>query len=324
MPVMNSLAQLQFADLYLGHPSLEHRLSRLPGAQVEALPQDAGLRQDIDRLLDACREARNGTPGANEFKLAHEDLHYRVAVMQTPHGAMFVLRRLAGQIGTLAELGVPAAWIRQLMAPDLTGLFIVSGAAKMGKTTTACALVQERLRAFGGVAVTTEGPVELPLEGAHGDGICYQTITARDTPSFIDSFRSATRWGARIILVHEIREAQVAAEVLQASLNGHLIISTMLGDDVVRTVSTLHMLAGRVLGSDTASALLADGLAGVLHQRLASAPTRRQLETEFLLLSGMETGKRMLRDGQFEHLRHAMRQQVGSLLMDSARSPTAA
>lgn len=319
MSVMTSLAQLQFADLYLGHPSLEDRFSNLPGAHVEALPRDAGLRQDAGRLLDACRAYQHGQPAANsEFKLAHEGMHYRVAVMQTPHGAMFVLRRLAGQIGTLAELGVPPAYIRQLLPQDLSGLFIVAGAPKMGKTTTACALVQERLRAFGGVAVTTEGPVELPLEGAHGDGICYQTITARDTRSFIDSFRSATRWGARIILVHEIREAQVAAEVLQASLNGHLIISTMLGDDVVRTISTLHMLAGRTLGSGPACALLADGLAGMLHQRLEPAPARRRLETEFLLLRGTETGKRMLRDGQFAHLRHEMRQQVDTLLMNTA------
>lgn len=317
MPVMNSLTQLPFSDLYLGHPSLEDRYARQPGARVEALPADAVLRLELDRLLDACRAAQAHST-ATELNLAHDGVHYRVAVMQTPHGAMFVLRRLAGQIGTLAELGIPPARIRQLLAQDLSGLFIVSGAAKMGKTTTACALVRERLRAFGGVAVTTEGPVELPLEGAHGDGICYQTITARDTDSFIDSFRSATRWGARIILVHEIREAQVAAEVLQASLNGHLIISTMLGEDVVRTVSTLHMLAGRDLGCGPARALLADGLAGVLHQRLAPVPARRPLETEFLLLRGAETGKRMLRDGQFEQLRHEMRQQVDSLLMDSA------
>lgn len=311
---MTSIKQLPFADLYLGHPSLDDRYCALPGARVMPLPADAALRQDSAHLLGACRATLRTMPGATEFRQEHDGMQYRVAMMKTPHGEMFVLRKLAGHIGTLAELGIPPAYVRQLLERGMRGLFIVSGQAKTGKTTTACTLVRERLLAFGGVAVTAEVPPELPLEGAHGEGICYQTITGRDTRSFIESLRDASRWGAQMILIQELVEPEVAAEVLRASGNGALVITTMRAGDVVRTVSDLHLMADAHLGPDAARSLLADGLTGVLHQRLQQHGAVRQLETEFLQLHGATEVRRLLRDGRFEQLRHAMHQQVGSLL----------
>jgi twitching motility protein PilT len=318
---MSSLKHFAFADLYLGHPSLDDRYCALPGARVVPLPPDAALRQDCARLLAACRATLDALPdGAAEFRQEHGEAQYRVAVMPTPRGAMFVLRKLAGSIGSLAELGIPPAYVRRMLDPGLGGLFVIAGGPKMGKTTTACAMVKERLAAFGGVAVTAEVPAELPLEGAHGDGVCYQTVGGRDTRGFIDRLRDSARWGAGMVLVHEIVEPRVAAEVLRASSEGRLVIATMVGEDPVRTLGRLHTMADAHLGQGAARALLADGLAGILHQRLPQAPEPvqagqpRRLETEFLQLQGAPEARRLLRDGHFDQLRQAMQQQVNNLL----------
>lgn len=319
---MSSIKQLQFADLYLGHPSLEDRYCALPGARIVPLPLDPALRQDSARLLEACRASLRAQPaGAAEFRQEHDGARYRVAVMNTPHGAMFVLRKLAGSLGTLAGLGIPPAYVRSMLERGLGGLFVVAGQPKSGKTTTACTMVKERLAAHGGVAVTAEVPAELPLEGAHGDGICYQTVGGRDTHSFIGSLRDAARWGAGTILVHELVEPKIAAEVLRASCEGRLVITTMVGEDVGRTLARLHTMADSHLGPGAARALLADGLAGVLHQRLhpgTGVGAGSRLETEYLQLHHAPDVRRLLREGHFDQLRQAMQQQVNHLLRGAA------
>lgn len=316
---MSSLQQLPFADLYLGHPSLEDRYCAMPGARIAPLPPDPALRRECARLLDACRATLGALPANEaEFRQEHDGARYRVAVMKTPHGAMFVLRKLAGQVGTLAELGIPPAYVRAMLERDLRGLFVISGQAKMGKTTTACTMLRERLALYGGVAVTAEVPAELPLEGAHGDGVCYQTVGGRDPRSFIDSLRDAMRWGAGIILVHEIVAPEVAAEVLRASSDGRLVITTVAGDDAGRALARLHTMADAHLGQGAARALLADGVAGVLHQRLHAAPQR--LDTEFLQLRGAPEARRLLQAGHFDQLGQAIRQQVDSLLLHGRTS----
>lgn len=318
---MSSLAQLPFADLYLGHPSLEDRYCALPGARLAPLPPDPALREDCARLLGACRATlATLAAGAAEFRQEHDGVRYRAAVMHTPLGAMFVLRRLAGQVGTLAELGIPPAYARAMLAPGLRGLFLVAGGPKSGKTTTACTMLRERLAAHGGVAVTSEAPAELPLEGAHGDGVCYQTVGARDPGRFVDGLRDAARWGAAIVLVHEIVAPEVAAEVLRASSDGSLVIATLVGEDAGRALARLHTLADSHLGQGAARALLADHVAGVLHQRLhlPGNGAARRLETEFLQLQDAPDARRLLRDGHFDQLRTAMQQQLSHLLRGPA------
>jgi Tfp pilus assembly pilus retraction ATPase PilT len=312
-----TVKQLEFSELYLGHSTLEDRFSDVPGAAANPLPAASLLRDDLDRLIDVCRRTLRERPSATEFKTVYDNVAYRVSVMTTTTGDVFVLRKIAARIHTLSELGVPQAYIRHLMAKDLSGLFIVSGAIKAGKTTTACAMVKERLTAHGGVAVSTEETIELPLEGAHGNGICYQTAFCRETRRPVDTVRHAMRWGAKTILIDEIRDHDIATEALQASLNGHLVITTMLAANVTQTINKLHGLATERLAPGAAQSLLADGLIGVLHQQLIPGP-KKKLETTFLFLKDA-TGTRMtLRNGNYELLGADIKRQMASMITDNA------
>ena len=237
--------------------------------------------------------------------------------MQTLRGPVTVLRRIADVYsGLLADLGIPPACITHMLAKDLSGLFLVSGPMKSGKTTTACTMIKERLTNYGGIAATAEDPTELPLEGKHGDGLCYQTVATSANGGFADAVKQIVRWGPNIIFVSEIRDRETAVEVLQASINGRLVISTMQADSLVKSIMKLHSLVNEKLVSGGAQ-LLADGLIAVLHQRLVGA-VKPRLETEFLNLRETPSARENVLHGKYDRLVADVQAQMASLITAGA------
>lgn len=315
----DKVSQLEFSDLYLGHPALAGWFSDVPGAGVNPLPAGPSLRDDLERLTEACVKAWERSPDAGEFKVAYDDVNYRVATMPAQGGNVFVVRKIASVVSSLADLGIPQAYIRCMMTRDLSGLFIVSGAIKSGKTMTASAMLKERLATHGGIAVTAENPIELPLEGSHGNGLCFQTALPHEPGVLADTFRNMMRWRAGTILIGEMRDEESATELLKASFNGYLVITTMLAEDVVQTVMRLHALLNEKLGPGNARALLADGLLGVLHQQMVrGAKHAPRLETEFLFLKDAPATRAVLRKGEFELLTTEIRKQMAARIAESA------
>jgi twitching motility protein PilT len=232
---------------------------------------------------------------------------------------VFVVRRIPGTVHTLAELGIPQAYIRRMMQRGLSGLFIVSGSIKSGKSMTAAAMLKERLSAHGGVAVTGENPIELPLQGVHGHGLCFQTVLPCEAGQLAQSMRNIMRWRANTILISEIRDEESATELLKASFNGYLVITTMLAEDVVQTVTRLNALLSERRGPGNARALLADGLLGVLHQQMVhSARLAPRLETEFLFLKDCPASRAVLRKGDYELLTGEIRRQMAGMIGEHA------
>lgn len=309
--------ELEFSDLYLGHPSLADRFTDVPGAPANPMPAMPELQEDLGRLSTLCYEALHSEPSQVEFKIRHDATEYRASVMRTLGGTVFVLRRMAPVVQTLAGLGIPQAYARYMMAREMSGLFIVSGPIKSGKTTTACAMLRDRLTAHGGVAVTGENPIEVPLEGMHGQGVCFQTVLPGSRSDFQQAFRQLTRWRARIILIDEVRDPETAVELLQASTNGYLIITTMMAENVIQTLFKLHTLANEKLVNGSAQALLSEGLLGVLHQRLVRG-AKAKLETEFLFLRDAPNIRTVLRQGKYDALGNDMRLQMATMISESA------
>jgi twitching motility protein PilT len=317
MHTATTVNELDFSDLYLGHAQLKARFCTVPGTEAIPLAAGSSLQGDLDRLVEKCRAASDAAPLATEFIVRHADTPYRVGVIPAQAGPVFVLRRIADAVPTMAELGVPQVYLHQLMAKNLSGLLVISGTGKSGKTATACALARERLNAHGGVAVTMEDPIELPLEGAHGQGVCFQTVRPRDGRDFADAVRNAMRCGARTIVVDEICDAETAATLIQASLSGNLVIATMPADGLLQTVTRLHALVERVLGPGSAQSLMADGLLGVLHQHILRGP-KPKLGAEFLFLKDSPGSRAVLRNGKYELLASDIKQQMAAMLTEHA------
>lgn len=286
---------------------------------MEPVPADAALREDLGRLAALCDDAVRDMPSHAAFRVIHDSVSYRGVVVPSASGKVFLLRRLESSIATLAELGMPQAYVRRMLKRYLSGLLIVCGETCSGRTTTACALVRERLLAHGGLALTGEDPVELPLEGVHGNGICFQTTVPRDPLRFGDAFARLLRPGAATILIDEIGTPEAAAAVLQASVGGPLLIVTMQAENIVQCLVKLHALASEKLLPENARALLAAGLTGVLHQEMTMVlKSKLKMETEFLFLTDEPVPRTLLRKGEYEHLESMLRQQRAAMIAESA------
>ena len=269
------LRDLNFADLYLGD-----RSAWLCGGDIanDPLAAPPEMMDDVRALRALCQ--RTGQQ-RREFSVRYDGVAYRVSLIQTMNEEVYVLRRFPKSVPKLESLGLHPGLVNKLLTPKLTGLIMVAGAFAQGKTTTASAVIVSRLHKFGGVAITIEDPPEMPLEGQHGQGVCYQTWCEHG--QFGESLRHAARWAPHIIFVGEVRDAETASEALITSINGRLVVCTIHADNVISAIERLFALANSAgRSSDDVSSLMSKGLACVLHQRLEGNPRRPIIEFLYL------------------------------------------
>lgn len=302
----------KFVDLYLG--TSEGLMSGVPGSlDPVPVPADPEVAGELRELRQLCERQTSESKG--EFVVQHAGVTYRVSRLKSLTQVVFVLRRLADRVPTLQELSFSERLVDQWMTPNLRGLVLVSGPHSQGKTTTASSIVASRLARYGGVAITIEDPPELPLEGRHGEGVCYQTWVQEG--EFSQACRQAARWAPSIIFLDEVRDAEAAIEMLKAGINGRLVIGTLHADSVQAAVERLHAYASSV-GPDVAAGLIASGLSCVIQQRLDGAE-RKFPRIEHLWLSDPhdETAIRAtIRKRQFEQLGSFVNLQANRMLMN--------
>lgn len=305
------LKDLIFSDIYLGHEA--SWFAGVPGAldPVPAPPECAG---ELAALRKTCVQFAADTHKI-EFAVREAEITYRVSTIITLKEIVYVLRRFPAEVPNIDKLGLHPALVAMLLEPRLTGLLVLSGAYGQGKTTTASSVVAARLAKFGGVGVTIEDPPEMPLEGRHGEGVCYQTWVEQG--GFGHACSKAARWAPSIIFVGEVRDPETATEALRASLNGRLVVCTTHADSVVTAIERLYTLANGVAGnSEDVASLLSHGLLGVLHQRL-EGDVEKHLKVESLWLNGEDTqgARNMIYSRKFSHLTNEVQLQLNRTLM---------
>lgn len=281
------VADLTFTDLYLGESESWMCTSALPEGTCRIPPH---AMEDAARLRAAC-QTQEAELGAADFSLEYDGVHYRVSKMTPQRGAVYVLRRMPTKVPRLESLRLNEEVVKALLGPRLTGLLLIAGRTGQGKTTTASALVVERIERFGGVAISAEDPPELPLEGFHRSGVCYQVWASRDRGGFPAVSRQIVRWKPNIILFGELRDAETAEEAMKAAVNGHLVITTIHADTIASAIQRFHALA-KDMTPDAAAKLLSEGLAAVLVQELMYVPELGILpQVQFLDMNFEDSGK---------------------------------
>ena len=96
--------EMTFADLYLGHPSLGNRFSAVPKAPADPVLASPSLDADLKTLYERCVDAYNQSRDG-DFKLVYDGVSYRVAIMQSMGGLVFVLRKMVSNICSMNEMG---------------------------------------------------------------------------------------------------------------------------------------------------------------------------------------------------------------------------
>lgn len=303
------LKDIDLKDIYLG--TKDAWLAGVPGTN-DPIPAPEDCLQELAELRKLCEETVEETP-REEFAIRHNETAYRVSVLVSMTDTVYVLRRFPSKVPHLDELNIHSRYVENFMRPSLSGLIVISGAFGQGKTTTASSIVSSRLEKFGGVAITIEDPPEMPLEGKHGEGVCYQTWVGQG--GFGDACRKAARWAPSIIFLGEVRDAESAAEALRASINGRLVICTTHADSVPMAIERMYSLANGTVGSpEDTSSLLANGLLCVMHQKLEGDVKRPKLE--FLWMGDDETQgvRNTIRLRKFDQINNEITYQLNKLL----------
>jgi twitching motility protein PilT len=146
-----------------------------------------------------------------------------------------VIRRIAKEPATLAELGLPPAV--QIVLESTGGLILISGATGSGKSTTAASMlacINENRHAH---IITIEDPIEYVHE--RKKSIFSQREIGPDTPSFEKGVKDAMRQRPDVIFIGEIRDRETAEQALIAGESGHLVIGTLHANSVPGTIGKM-------------------------------------------------------------------------------------
>lgn len=311
------LSELNFTDLYLGEPRFSY-LSDLRGAQGNPAPAPKEIHAELGELYQEASKAF-GEDFTDDRQIIHDGVSYRVSALPSARGAIFVFRRMADHVPTFQELGIPSIYRPFFLDPGLRGLLLIVGQMKSGKTSTASAIISERLKVNGGVAATCEDPPEFPLDGVHGKGICYQTHV-RMFNGYAGSARQIMRWGLNTVMLGEIRDSITAVEALRAAVNGHLVISTLHAEDPIAAITRLRALVGNELREDSTGMLLSEGLCGIFGQHLNGTQNKKVLELEALFVRDEVNIKSVIRSQHHERLRGEMKLQKNRLIQQSGKA----
>lgn len=266
---------------------IEHAIC-FTGEPVAKRLYDPNAPESLKRLISIfCKVDSWLSLGHRKFKIDQDGLAFRAQVGKHAHGEDLQLRVLPQTVPTLDLLRLPDVWRALMMDPDLLngGLILITATNGQGKTTTSSAIVRSRLEMYGGFANTVEDPVELPLQGIWGKGVCMQRpVDQFETEgvapgegyflALTDTLRQfpAITGGGTILFCGEIRDAQTAAETLKAAINGHLVIATIHAKSeasACRRMATLAAGAKDSADIETVRDLLSEALRGVFYQRLS-------------------------------------------------------
>jgi len=231
------LCDIHFVDLYLGENlKLFKGLKDSPNLSDPAPP---ALKSQLEELLRSCR-LQLQLAREPEFSMVIDDIMYRVTMMNDVTNSMvFILRRSTAEVRPIEQIGLAPVHIRDLVQPGLEGLVLVVGRTGAGKTSTAVSILDARLHRLGGVAVAIEDPPEVNINGIRGLGRCIQVRASRKSGGFKEHLVRALRSNPDLIFLGEVREEAAAAEAVNASLNGHMILTTIHAGNITQAIERL-------------------------------------------------------------------------------------
>lgn len=225
-----------------------------PKVLQEAIVSRIKIMADLD-----IAEKRLPQDGKIRLLVAGKDIDVRVSLVPTTYGERVVLRLLdrKAEIIGLDGVGLSPAQVKSMetLLAKTSGIILVTGPTGSGKTTTLYSSLN-RINSTTRNIVTIEDPVEYQLKG-----IGQIHVNPRIGLTFAGGLRSVLRQDPDVIMVGEIRDRETAEIAIQASLTGHLVLSTLHTNDTASAVT-------RLVDMGVEPFLVSSSLSGVLAQRL--------------------------------------------------------
>ncbi len=271
---------------------------RVDGSLYEMAPPPSHLALPIIsrvKVMSNMNIAERRVPqdGRIVKQIGEQPVDLRVSSLPTQYGESVVLRVLdrSNVNLPLEALGMPAPiqeYVRETVAKP-NGIFVVTGPTGAGKTTTLYAALR-LINTVDLKLLTAEDPVEYDI-----DGIIQVPVHEGIGLTFARILRSFLRQDPDKILVGEIRDLETAQIAIQASLTGHLVLSTLHTNDAAGAVT-------RLIDMGAEPFLVAASLEGVLAQRLVRTicnDCRTSYEPSEAVLNQLGLSAHELGDKQF-------------------------
>lgn len=220
-------------------PAISARIKIIGGMDIseKRKPQDGRITQVVDRL---------------EYDI-------RVSALPTVYGEKIVMRLTSKNALTRekSQLGLKPSELKQFdhILQNPHGILLVTGPTGSGKSTTLYTALSE-LNTEAVNIITVEDPVE-----ANIDGVNQIQVNPKADLTFASALRSILRQDPDIIMIGEIRDGETAAIAVQASITGHMVVSTLHTNSAAGTVT-------RLVDMGVEPYLLADSIVGIIAQRL--------------------------------------------------------
>lgn len=263
--ILSQAVKEQASDIHI--ETFEDRLSiryRIDGVLAEVLSPKRMLapllvsRLKVMAKLDIA-EKRIPQDGRISVRIAGHAIDIRMSTIPSAHGERVVLRLLDKQAGQL-ELSqlkmnqqVGEGYKKALSRPH--GIILVTGPTGSGKTTTLYAGLSSINQTSRNI-LTIEDPVEYMLPG-----VGQTQVNTKVDMTFARGLRAILRQDPDVVMVGEIRDVETAEIAVQASLTGHLVLSTLHTNTAIGAVTRLQDMGVEPF-------LLSSSLVAVMAQRL--------------------------------------------------------
>ena len=238
-------------------------------------------------------EKRKPQDGRFSYTVDRREYDVRVSTLPTVYGEKCVMRlnQKKALTNNKASLGMFPDDLEKFnkILDRPNGIVLVTGPTGSGKSTTLYTALSELNSDMVNI-ITVEDPVEANIEG-----INQVQVNPKADLTFASALRSILRQDPDIIMIGEIRDGETASIAVQASITGHLVVSTLHTNDTASSVT-------RLLDMGVESYLIADSTVGIIAQRLVrrlcpNCKRQRQLldhEADYLGLTAEERKQQLI------------------------------
>lgn len=236
-PFFKLVVETGASDLHLsvGNPPLLRLHGDLQRVKYKNLDEDE-LREMLYEVAPEEVIKRFEEEGEVDFGLELPGLaRFRVNYYKERKGIAAAFRVIPTKVKTVEELGLPLIINKLALLPK--GLVLVTGPTGSGKSTTLAAIIDYANRMRYDHIITIEDPIEFVHEPKNS--LINQRELGTHTKSFANALRAALREDPDIILVGEMRDKETIALAIEATLTGHLVLSTLHTISAAQTINRI-------------------------------------------------------------------------------------
>lgn len=225
------------SDLYLtvGHAPV----MRVDDAMVE-IESEAMTLENINNIIQSILTTKQRRDFDINLELntsldMGDHGRFRINLLRQRQNPSLVIRRIVSKIPSIQDLRLPP--ILEKLSLEKRGLILLTGMTGSGKTTTLASMINHRNERQQGHILTIEDPIEYYHE--HKKSIVTQREVGVDTNSYSIALKNALRQRPDVILIGEIRDADVMEQALTAAETGHLCLATLHTNNAYQAIERI-------------------------------------------------------------------------------------